>query len=64
MYDLANSENDSEKQFCSIDYVDNEGDRVIKHAFLSIEEQQKIIDECVKCGIQAKIYILSNQINF
>ena len=50
---------ESGKQFCSIDYFDHEGDRVIRHAFLSAEERQKLVDECIKNGIQVKIYDLS-----
>jgi len=50
---------DSRKQFCSIDYFDHEGERVIKHAFLSVEEKQMIMDECIKNGILVKIYDLS-----
>ena len=47
-----------DQHFCSIEYFDHEGDKVIKHAFLTIEEQRLLIEECSKSGISAKVYDL------
>jgi hypothetical protein len=50
---------DSNKQFCAIDYFDHEGERVIKHAFLSVAEKLQLMEESIKNKIQIKIYDLS-----
>ena len=46
------------KHFCSIEYTDEEGDKVIKHAFLTIEEQKAVIEECARNHLSAKVYDL------
>lgn len=48
-----------DQHFCSIEYVDEEGDKVIKHAFLSVDEQRLVVEEFARRGFSAKVYDLS-----
>ena len=50
---------DTGKSFCSIQYVDEEGEQVIRHAFLTEEEQKIVVDEFAKRGISGKVYDLT-----
>ena len=47
-----------DQHFCSIEYVDEEGDKVIRHAFLSVDEQRQVIEEFARRGFDAKIHDL------
>lgn len=51
--------NDPRQHFCSIEYIDEEGDKVIKHAFLTVEEQKTVVEQCIQRGIKAKVYDLN-----
>ena len=48
----------ADQHYCSIEYVDHEGEKVIYHVFLSVDEQIKFIEQCVRSGIKAKVYDL------
>jgi hypothetical protein len=49
----------ADQHFCSIEYFDHEGEKVIRHAFLSAEEQKLLIEECARRGLEAKVHDLS-----
>lgn len=47
------------KKFYSIEYIDDEGDKNIKHALLDSESVLKICEEFAQRGIIAAVYDLS-----
>ena len=47
------------KAYCSVVYVDEEGDLVIKHAYLTAEEQLLTKEEGKKRGLDIKVYDLT-----
>ena len=44
------------KNFCSIEYINEDGYEIVDHAILSIEEQMKLMDEFIHYGIIASIH--------
>lgn len=47
------------KKFWSIEYIDNEGEEIIKHAFMTNEESSMLVVELAKQGISAVAHQLS-----
>lgn len=47
------------KKFWSIKYIDNEGEEVVKHAFMTDEESSMLITEFAKQGISVVAHQLS-----
>lgn len=45
--------------FCSVEYVDDEGEKVIKHAFLTKQEQIAMVEKFASLGVSAAIYDLT-----
>ncbi len=46
----------SNKQFCTIEYLDKDGNEIIDHAVLSVEEQMKLMNEFINHGAVATIH--------
>lgn len=46
----------SDKQFCTIEYLDEDGNEMVDHAVLSIDEQMKLMTEFIKYGVVATIH--------
>ena len=55
LYRQVRSSPGADQHFCSIKYVDEEGDQVIRHAFLTVEEQKAVVAEFVRRGIVGEI---------
>ena len=51
--------NENEKHFCSLKYIDTEGEQIILHEFLSVKEQRELIEKCANHGFEIQIYDLS-----
>lgn len=51
------------RKFYSIEYVDDEGDSVIRHAILEPDEAEKLVSEMTKNGIHGCVHDLSPQIS-
>lgn len=47
------------KRFHSIEYVDDEGDHVIRHAMMTSEEVQQLLEECAARGVSVTIHDLT-----
>jgi hypothetical protein len=47
------------KLFYSIEYTDDEGDQNIKHAFMTGDEVDELMDKFIKSGVKATINRLS-----
>ena len=43
------------RRFCSIQYIDEEGDQVIRHAFLTVDEQKMVVDEFARRGMRGTV---------
>jgi hypothetical protein len=44
------------KQFCTIEHLDEDGHEIIDHAILSTEEQMKLMEEFIRRGVIATIH--------
>lgn len=49
------------KKFFSIEYVDLEGDLVVKHAIMDDSEKEELLKNMMENGIKGNIYDLSQQ---
>lgn len=49
------------KKFYSIEYIDSDGDMVIKHAIMDDAEAKELLQRMVGEGVEGKIYDLSQQ---
>jgi len=49
----------SKMKFYCIEYIDEEGDSVIRHTFLTQEQKQILLDEFSERGTKASIYDLT-----
>lgn len=52
------------KNFCTIEYIDKDGTKIIDHFLLSKTEQIKLMDKFIQHGIEATIYDHSMSVNF
>jgi hypothetical protein len=51
------------KNFCTVEYLDEDGHEIIDHAILSTEEQFKLMDEFIHRGVVATIHDHSASVN-
>ena len=51
------------KSFCTVEYLDEDGHEIVDHAVLSVEEQMKLMDEFISCGVLATIYEHTSDVN-
>lgn len=49
------------QRFYVIDYVDEEGEQVVKHALMEPEEARQLVEETAKRGISGSVADLSPQ---
>jgi hypothetical protein len=48
-----------ERSFCSIEHIDEDGDKVISHALLTRKEASDLLEKFISRGIQAEIHFLN-----
>ena len=53
----------SDKNFCTVEYLDEDGHEIVDHAILSVEEQMKLMDEFIHRGIIATIHEHISDVN-
>ena len=51
------------KNFCTVEYLDEDGHEMIDHATLSVEEQMKLMEEFIRRGVIATIHDHSASVN-
>jgi predicted restriction endonuclease len=51
------------KKFWSVEYIDNEGEQVVKHVYMTDEESSMLITEFAKQGFSAIAHQLSADVS-